>query len=47
MAKTHFPVGADEVMRELCRVDRHLARVIRKVGSFPTKKQKPQPPFES
>ena len=34
-------------MRELCRVDRHLARVIRKVGSFPTKRQKPQPPFES
>jgi DNA-3-methyladenine glycosylase II len=47
MAKTHFPVDADEVMRELCRVDRHLGRLIRKVGSFPTKKQKPQPPFES
>jgi DNA-3-methyladenine glycosylase II len=47
MAKTHYPVDADEVMRELCRIDRHLARVIRKVGSFPTKKQKPQPPFES
>jgi DNA-3-methyladenine glycosylase II len=47
MAKTHYPVDADEVMRELCRVDRHLARVIRKVGSFPTKKQKPQLPFES
>ena len=28
-------------------MDRHLARVIRKVGSFPTKKQKPQHPFES
>ena len=40
MAKTHHPVDADVVMRELCRVDRHLARVIRKVGSFPTKKQK-------
>lgn len=47
MAKTHFPVDADEVMRELCRIDPHLARVIRKAGSFPTKKQKPQPPFES
>ena len=47
MAKTHYPVDTDEVMRELCRVDRHLALVIRKVGSFPTKKQKPQPPFES
>ena len=47
MAKTHYPVDAHEVMRELCRVDRHLARVIRKVGSFPTKKQKPQSPFES
>jgi DNA-3-methyladenine glycosylase II len=34
-------------MGELCRVDRDLARVIRKIGSFPTKKQKPQPPFES
>src|SRR5260221_8810390 len=47
MAKTHYPVDADQVMRELCRVDRHLARVIRKVGCFPTKKQKSQPPFES
>jgi DNA-3-methyladenine glycosylase II len=47
MTRTHFPVDADLVMHELCRVDRHLARVIRKVGSFPTKKQKPQPPFES
>jgi DNA-3-methyladenine glycosylase II len=47
MARTHYPVDADEVMRELCRVDRPLARIIRKVGSFPTTKQKPQPPFES
>jgi DNA-3-methyladenine glycosylase II len=47
VAKTHYPVDADYVIRELCRVDKHLARVIRKVGSFPTKKQKPQPPFES
>ena len=47
MTRTHFPVEADEVMRELCRIDPHLARVIRKVGSFPTRKQKPQPPFES
>jgi DNA-3-methyladenine glycosylase II len=47
MTKTHYPVDAGQVMRELCRVDWHLGRVIRKVGSFPTKKQKPQPPFES
>jgi DNA-3-methyladenine glycosylase II len=47
MAKTHYPVDAELVMRELCLADRHLAHVIRKVGSFPTKKQKPQPPFES
>lgn len=47
MAKTHYPVDAGHVMRELCRADRHLARLIHKVGSFPTKKQKPQPPFES
>jgi DNA-3-methyladenine glycosylase II len=47
MAKTLYPVDADEVIRELCRVDRHLGRLIRKVGPFPTKKPKPQPPFES
>ena len=47
MVKTHYSVDTALVMRELCRVDRHLARVIRKVGSFPTEKQKPQPPFES
>ncbi len=47
MAKTHYPVDAVKVMRELCSADPHLARVIREVGSFPTKKQKSQPPFES
>jgi DNA-3-methyladenine glycosylase II len=47
MAKTHFPVDADHVMRELSRVDRRLAKVIRQVGIFPTRKQKPQHPFES
>src|ERR1019366_5009731 len=47
MAKTHYPVDAAHVMRELSSVDRHLAKVIRRVGSFPTKKQKPQPPFAS
>jgi DNA-3-methyladenine glycosylase II len=47
MARTHYPVDAKQVMRELCRVDRHLARVIRKVGSFPTKRQKPQHPYQS
>jgi DNA-3-methyladenine glycosylase II len=40
-------VDAEHVMRELCRADRRLARVIRKVGCFPTKKQKPQHPYES
>lgn len=47
MAKTHYPVDAALVMRELSRADRHLARVIRRVGSFPTKKRKPQHPFAS
>jgi DNA-3-methyladenine glycosylase II len=47
MPRTHYPVDADQVMRELCRADRHLAKVIRKVGSFPTKRQKPQHPYES
>jgi DNA-3-methyladenine glycosylase II len=47
MPRTHYPVDADHVMRELCRVDRHLAKVIRKVGSFPTKRQKPQQPYQS
>ena len=47
MAKTHYPVDADHVMRELCRVDRHLARIIRRVGTFPTERQKPQSPYQS
>jgi DNA-3-methyladenine glycosylase II len=47
MAKTHYPVNAALAMRELSRADRHLARVIRRVGSFPTKKRKPQHPFAS
>jgi DNA-3-methyladenine glycosylase II len=47
MAKTHYPVDAEHVMRELSRTDRRLAKIIRRVGSFPTKKQKPQPPFAS
>ena len=47
MAKTHFPVDADHVMRELSRVDKRLAKIIRQVGIFPTRKQKPQHPFES
>jgi DNA-3-methyladenine glycosylase II len=45
MPKTHFPVDAEQAMRELSRVDRKLARVIRKVGSFPTKKPKAQHPY--
>ena len=47
MARTHYPVDAEHVMRELSRVDRHLARVIRRVGSFPTKRRKPQHPYAS
>jgi DNA-3-methyladenine glycosylase II len=47
MAKTHYPVDADHVMRELSRVDRRLGKLIRRVGIFPTKRQKPQHPFES
>lgn len=47
MARTHYPVDAVEVMRELSRVDRQLAKIIRQVGSFPTKRPKPQHPFES
>lgn len=34
-------------MQELSRADQHLGRIILKVGSFPTKKPKSQPPFES
>ncbi len=47
MAKTHYPVKTEHVMRELSRRDPKLAKVIRQVGPFPTEKQKPQPPFES
>lgn len=47
MAKTHYPVDAALVMRELSRSDRLLARVIRRIGSFPTAKRKPQHPFAS
>ena len=47
MAKTHYPVDAGLVMLELSRADRRLARVIRRVGSFPTKKRNPQHPYAS
>jgi DNA-3-methyladenine glycosylase II len=47
MARSHYPVDAQHVMRELSRVDRHLAKVIRRVGCFPTERPKPQPPFAS
>lgn len=47
MAKTHYPVDSEQVMQELSRADRHLAKVIRRVGCFPTKKQKPEHPFAS
>jgi DNA-3-methyladenine glycosylase II len=45
VAKTHYPVDANQAIRELCRADRRLAKVIRKVGPFPTKKPKPQHPY--
>ena len=47
MPKTHYPVDAAHVMRELSRADRKLARVIRRIGTFPTKKRKPQHPYAS
>jgi DNA-3-methyladenine glycosylase II len=47
MAKTHYPVDTAQAMKELSRVDRRLARVIARIGIFPTKKQKPQQPFVS
>jgi len=47
MAKTLFAVDAAHVMRDLSRADRKLARVIGRVGCFPTKKLKSQPPFAS
>jgi DNA-3-methyladenine glycosylase II len=47
MSKTHYPVDAALVMLELSRADRQLARVIRRVGTFPTKRRKPQHPFAS
>lgn len=45
MAKSHFGFDAAKVMRELSQADRRLARIIKKVGSFPTKRPKPQHPF--
>ncbi len=47
MARTLFPVDAAQVMEDLSRADRPLARVIRRVGTFPTQKRKSQPPFVS
>jgi DNA-3-methyladenine glycosylase II len=47
MAKTLFPVDTAHVIEELCRADRRLARVIRRVGTFPTQKRRPQHPFVS
>jgi DNA-3-methyladenine glycosylase II len=47
MGRTHYPVDAAHVMRELSRIDRRLAKIIRRVGCFPTKKSKPQPPYQS
>ncbi len=45
MDKPHYGFDAAKVMRELCRADRRLARIIRKVGSYPTKRPKAQHPF--
>jgi DNA-3-methyladenine glycosylase II len=47
MATTHYPIDAGLVMQALSRVDRHLARVIRRIGAFPTKKRSSQHPFAS
>src|SRR5712691_11021958 len=47
MTRTHYPVDAEQVMRELSRADKHLARVIQRVGCFPTKRERPQDPFAS
>src|ERR1700676_959288 len=47
MAKTSNRLDTERVMRELSRADRLLARVIRRIGRFPTKKRKPQHPFAS
>jgi DNA-3-methyladenine glycosylase II len=47
MSKTHYPVDAVRAMRDLSRADRLLAKVIRRMGCFPTKKHKPQRPFAS
>lgn len=47
MAKTHFPVETALVMKALSRADKRLARVIRRVGAFPTQRRKAQPPFVS
>jgi DNA-3-methyladenine glycosylase II len=46
MTKTNFQMDAQQVMRELSRADRHLARIIRKVGPFPTERPKAQHPYE-
>lgn len=45
MAKAHHLANPGLVMRELSRADRRLARLIRKVGLFPTKVPKPQHPY--
>jgi DNA-3-methyladenine glycosylase II len=45
MAKPHYGFDAAKVMQELCLADRRLARIIRKVGAYPTKRPKPQHPF--
>ena len=47
MAKTLFSVDTTTVMEELSRADRRLARVIQRVGTFPTQKRKSQHPFVS
>lgn len=45
MPRTHTAVEAAQIIRELSRADRHLARIIRKVGSFPTERPKAQHPY--
>ena len=46
MAETHSDAETTQIMQALSRADRRLARVIRKIGPFPTDKPKPKHPYE-
>jgi DNA-3-methyladenine glycosylase II len=45
VARAHYPVDTDQAMRDLCRADGRLAKVIRKIGSFPNQRRKSQHPY--